>query len=103
MRESGQHLDYTKVLRYSMGRWKFIDRLELAWRAFRRPDVYRAAPVIALATLEGTVTADTVITRHDGSKLRISYALTAYYDDGVQAPLCGGGNEHKAVPPDRTD
>lgn len=103
MSNSGLKLDYTKVLRYSMGRWKFLDRLELAWRAFRRPDVYRAAPVVALAVLEGAASADTVITRHDGSELRISYVLTAYCDDGAQAPLCEDGSAHKAVQPDHTD
>ncbi len=87
--------DYDKQIKLPMGKWPLLARLEMAWRAFRQPEAYRAAPVIGCAILDRAIQAEVVVTRRDGSALKLNYALLADYVDCVQVYDAAGGTERK--------
>tara|TARA_B100000700_G_scaffold311500_2_gene393651 strand:- start:117275 stop:117550 length:276 start_codon:yes stop_codon:yes gene_type:complete len=73
--ETGDAFDYDKPICVYVGKWSLWQRLSMAWRAFRKPDAYRAAPIIGCAMLDGTVQANVVMTHEDNSKREVSYVL----------------------------
>lgn len=72
----GDAYEYDKPIVVHVGNWPFWKRLEMAWRAFRKPDAYRVAPVIACVILDGAVKANVVMTHEDESKRHMDYTLS---------------------------
>lgn len=94
--------EYKAITKKNVGHYSFWQRLKLAWLAWSRPDILHIAPVINKAVVTGATQADCVVTYLDGSRLELSYALTAKIVDGEQVSLTEDDTEHTAEPSDRT-